>query len=189
MKKLVSKTATIAMSALLTLTLTTSCGGSKTATGGGMKMIEMPCHGTEFQSDKEHFRFSDFAESTDYSLAKDKAYNRVKTGLAGMISTKVKAMTDNYVKNYVQDGGEEVKNRYESISRQVINQQLNGLRVICEKAGEIDGKYRYFICMELTGDDILNDLAKKISDDSKLRTDFEYEKFKNEFSKEMENFQ
>ncbi len=168
-------------------TLSTSCGGSKPSTGGGMKMIEMPCHGAEFQSDKEHFRFSDFAESTDYSLAKDKAYNRVKTGLAGMINTKVKAMTDNYVKDYVQDGGEEVKNRYESLSRQVINQELSGLRVICEKAGEIDGKYRYFVCMELTGEDILANLSKQISEDSKLRTDFEYEKFKEEFYKEMGN--
>ncbi len=188
MKIKITKIASFALATLLTASITTSCGGKKEATGG-MKIIEMPCHGAEFQSDKEHFRFSDFAESTDYSMAKDKAYNRVKTGLAGMINTKVKAMTDNYMKNYVQDGGEEVKNRYESISRQVVNQQLNGLRVICEKSGEIDGKYRYFVCMELTGEDILSNLAKSISDDSKLRTDFEYEKFKTEFQKEMENFE
>ncbi len=187
MKKLIVKTASFAMVGLLTLTLTTSCGSSKD-TNKGENVINMYCHGSEFQSDKEHFRFSDFAESTDYSMAKDKAYNRVKTGLAGMINTKVKAMTDNYTKNYVQDGGEEVKNRYEAISRQVVNQELSGLKVICEKATEKDGKYRYYICMELTGEDILNNLANKISEDSKLRTDFEYEKFKNEFQKEMENF-
>lgn len=169
----------------------TSCGTTqKTAVtpnvgGGDFVEINIPCSGFDYQSNAEFFRFSDFGESTDLAMAKDKAYNRVKSGLAGMISTKVKAMTDNYTKDYVQDGGEEVKKRYEAITRQVVQQELNGLRVICEKAGKVDGKYRYYVCMELTGEDVLNNLAKKISDDSKLRTDFEYEKFRDEFQKEM----
>lgn len=181
MKKLTQNFSALMVAIVATLVLTTSCGGVKT--------LKFPCHGSNYQNSKDYVRYSDFAESKDLSLAKQKAFNSARTGLASMISTKVKAMTDNYVKNYVQDDVEEVRKRYEDISRQVINQELNGIKTICEEATENKGKYTYYVCLELTGEDILGSLTKKMSEDSKLRTDFDYEKFKKEFEKEMSNMQ
>lgn len=180
MKKLTQNFSMWMLAIVATVLMSTSCGSVKT--------LKLPCHGNGFQNSKEYVRYSDFADSKDLSLSKQKAFNSARTGLASMVSTKVKRMTDNYVKNYVQDDMEEVRKRYEDISRQVINQELNGIKTICEEATELKGgTYRYYVCLELTGEDILGSLTKKMSEDSQLRTDFDYEKFKKEFDIEMSN--
>jgi hypothetical protein len=44
------------------------------------------------------------------------------------------------------------------------------------------------VAIELAGDEIANGVIKRISDDEKLKLDFQYEKFKETFEKEMEEF-
>jgi hypothetical protein len=41
---------------------------------------------------------------------------------------------------------------------------------------------------KVAGDEIANGVIKRISDDEKLKLDFQYEKFKETFEKEMEEF-
>ena len=99
----------------------------------------------------------------------------------------IKSVVDNYYSSKAIDNVEQAKTRFEGLTRQVIDQQLTGVATICEKLTKTkQNTYKCYIAQELNGDEILQGIQKKISSDEKLRLDFEYEKFKTDFNKEIE---
>ena len=74
--------------------------------------------------------------------------------------------------------------------RTVVNQRLTGSHVICEKYRKnANGTFTCYVCVELASEDVLAALNSSISDDSKLRIDYDYEKFKKIFEEEMSKAQ
>ena len=51
-----------------------------------------------------------------------------------------------------------------------------------------DGKYKVYVAMEMSKQALLEDVVNGIKNDDKLRTDFEYERFKKIFDEEMKDF-
>ena len=99
-------------------------------------------------------------------------------------------MADNYAKNYVKGEEAESTQRYEDLGRTVVNQRLTGSHTICEKYRKnANGTYTCYVCVELASEDVLAALNSSISDDSKLRIDYDYEKFKKVFEEEMAKMQ
>lgn len=171
--------------ALLTIAVMTSCGSSKPVTQTVQQPavqqdveINVPCSGPEFQTNKEYFRASSMGLSTDMSIAKKKRWRILRAEIATAINAKVKSVTDSYVSSYQQGENDESKSRYQSLTRTVVEQELSGTRVICEKPWRLDGKYKVYVSLELAGEEIMNAMANRIKNDDKLRIDFEYEKFK-----------
>ena len=173
--------------ALLTIVVMTSCGSSKPVTQTVQQPavqqdveINVPCSGPEFQTN------SSMGLSTDMSIAKKKAMTEARAEIATAINAKVKSVTDSYVSSYQQGENDESKSRYQSLTRTVVEQELSGTRVICEKTMKTpDGKYKVYVSLELAGEEIMNAMANRIKNDDKLRIDFEYEKFKKVFEEEM----
>ena len=171
--------------ALLTIAVMTSCGSSKPVTQTVQQPavqqdveINVPCSGPEFQTNKEYFRAM--------SIAKKKAMTEARAEIATAINAKVKSVTDSYVSSYQQGENDESKSRYQSLTRTVVEQELSGTRVICEKTMKTpDGKYKVYVSLELAGEEIMNAMANRNKNDDKLRIDFEYEKFKKVFEEEM----
>lgn len=168
--------------------MVTSCKSTKKiATQDlGEKEVVTPCSGTEFQSSSKAFRFSAIGESMDQMTAKKKAMSEARAGLAAAINTTVKAVTDNYVKSGNYNNKEELMKNYEGISREVVNQTLNGTIVICEKMMLTKvGNYKSYVCIELGGSDVLQSLNNRMSNNEQLKVDYNYEKFKKTFNEEM----
>ena len=180
----------LALMAFVVAPLMQGCKSSKKAAAPeGETAITMYCSGPEYFSDDEYFRANNSGESTSQSMAKKKAMSNARLDLAAAIETQVKAVIDNYFSSYTSGQDIEDKERYEGLSREVINQELNGIRTICEQFTKTQsGNYKCYVAIELAGDEILNGMKNRISDDEKLKIDFQYEKFKEEFEKEMENF-
>ena len=159
--------------ALLTIVVMTSCGSSKPVT----QTVQQPA----VQQDVEIN-----VPCSDMSIAKKKAMTEARAEIATAINAKVKSVTDSYVSSYQQDENDESKSRYQSLTRTVVEQELSGTRVICEKTMKTpDGKYKVYVSLELAGEEIMNAMANRIKNDDKLRIDFEYEKFKKVFEEEM----
>lgn len=181
------------MLALLAFILTPSmqsCKSSKSVVKeSGEVAIATYCSGPEYFSDNEYFRANNSGESTSQSMAKKKAMSNARLDLAAAIETRVKAVIDNYFSSYTSGPDIDDKERYEGLSREVINQELNGIRTKCEQFTKLaNGNYKCYVAIELAGDEILNGMKNRISDDEKLKIDFQYEKFKEEFQKEMDQF-
>jgi len=156
----------------------------------GEKEVVVPCSGPEFFTDKKTFRANAMGESQDQMVAKRKALSNTRDELARSINTKVKAVTDNYVNSREFNNKEEVEERYENLTREVVDQELAGTKTICEKLVKTQqGTYKYYIALELTTDDLLesyNKRMQKLTNDERIKIDYDYEKFKKTFEAEMD---
>ena len=168
--------------------LLASCGSSKPAPPEGEVEINIPCSGPQYFSNDDYFRANASGESLDQMTAKKKALANAKQQLAGDIQTTIKAVADNYIKSSEFNNKEEALERFEQNSRSIIRQELRGIRQVCEKAVRVSssGKYKYYVAIELSGDKLFKSYSESLSKDQALKVDYNYEKFKETFDKEME---
>lgn len=162
----------------------------KVALPKGEEEVIVPCSGPEYFTDKKTFRANAMGESQDQQTAKRKALSNCRDELARSINTRVKAVTDNYVNSREFNNREEVEERYENLTREVIDQELPGTKTICEKLVKTQqGTYKCYIAIELGAEELLDAIHKrmqKLSQEERLKIDYDYEKFKKTFEAEME---
>ncbi|SMD37786.1 LPP20 lipoprotein [Reichenbachiella faecimaris] len=169
--------------------LMVGCKGSPKPTyTKGESDVVLHCSGSEYRSDKKNFRAYATGESSDLEIARKKASSNAKAALAAQVETTVKSTTDNYVNSREFNNVEEIEERFESLNREVVDQQLNDVKVICEKLTENNktGKYKCYMAVEMGADAIQNAIETRIKNDDRLKIDYDYEKFKETFEKEME---
>lgn len=159
----------------------------KTPVPKGETEIMVPCSGTEFFSDKKHFRANALGESMDQATSKRRALSNARADLASFVSTTVKAVTDNYVNSREFNNKEQVEERYESLAREVVDQTIQGTRVICERLMKDDatGRFKTYIAVELGSDELVSKINERITKDEIMRIDYDYEQFKKTFEEEM----
>ena len=153
----------------------------------GETLIEVYCSGPEYQSNNEFFRANQVGESVDQATAKKKAMSNARADMASAIQTTVKGVIDNYVNSRELNNVEDAEERFESLTREVIDQKLTGVKTICEKTTKTStGNYKTYIALELAGDELMNAMNARLSQDDKLKIDYDYEQFKKTFDAEME---
>jgi len=172
-----------------TLFLFTQCG-SKSDLPRGEERVTILCGGPEYRSDSEYFRANNSADSPNMANSKRMALSNARAELAGQMEVTVKAVIDNYFQDVAIGDMQEFQQRYEGMSREVINQKLTGTRIICEEVTRTpEGRYRTYVAIELSGNEILNAMNERISRDDRLRLDYDRERFRNDFDEEMRNFE
>jgi hypothetical protein len=155
----------------------------------GETEINIPCSGSDYFTNSKFFRANSLGESMDLVAAKKKALSNARGELAASISTTVKGVTDNYLNSREMNNKEEVEERFEQLNREIVNQRLEGIKTICEKQVKTaDGTYKTYIAIELSADDLVSSYNERLSKDDRLKIDYDYEKFKETFDKEMEKF-
>ncbi len=190
MKKIYAVKIAFSLAIMIVFIIISGCKSKeKVVTAGdqGEVLIEVYCSGPEYYSDSEYFRANQVGESVDQATAKKKALSNARAQLASVIETTVKSVIDSYVKSTELDNVEEAEEKYEALSREVINQKLSGIKTICEKTTKTsEGKYKTYIAIELAGDELLNAMNARLSKDAKLKIDYDYEQFKKTFEQEMD---
>ena len=176
---------------VISTTAFTSCGSKKNTTPklpDGEVEVSLPCTGSNFFSTKEYFRGTGNGESMDQTTARNKALSNARASLATDIESTIKVVSDNYVKSSEVGNREEVLERFENLSRMIVSQKLKGVKQICEKATktEATGSYKYYVSIELSGAELVSAYNESLSEDEVLKVDYNYEKFKETFNKEME---
>lgn len=151
--------------------------------------IVVQCSGPDYESTETQFRANAIGESIDQSAARKKSLENARAELASLINSTVKSVTDNYLNSREFNNKEEVEERFEQLSRTVVNQEIAGLKKICEKTFKTaEGKYKTYMAVELGSNELLQSLNDRLSADEKLKIDYDYEKFKGTFNEEMNNF-
>lgn len=155
----------------------------------GETEVKVMCSGPEFFTNDKVFRQNALGESQDQMTSKNKALSAARGLLAADINTQVKRVIDNYVNSRELNNKEEVAERFEGLTREVVDQKLAGVKTICEKQVVVNatGNYKTYIAIELSAQDLLAAYNDRLSKDERLRIDYDYEKFKETFDKEMQN--
>lgn len=175
----------------LSMLLICGCGGQKQLIQQKPQEdveVIVPCSGPEYMTSGDYFRANAMGLSNSLEIASQKAMTAVRAKLAASIETMVKTVTDNYSSSYEMGQQEEAKSRFQSLTREVVKQKLSGVRVVCQKTmKDPAGQYKYYVAVELAGEEIAKAMSNRVSNDDKLRIDFEYDKFKKVFDEEMKN--
>lgn len=163
--------------------------GTTTDKASGMEIINLPCD--EFKTSTETaFRATQSQRSTDLSLSREKALTITKQRLAGIVETKIKSVTDRYVDEYETAQGLEMKGKFNNLTREVVNQQLNDIKIICEKTTQSkDGIYTTFIALEMSKNAVKDAMNNRLSDKAKLAIDYDKMKFEKVFDEEMKKLE
>lgn len=180
------------MVAFVTL-FATACGKKKKAAEAakpvGEVLINEYCSGDKYMSDKETFRATATGESMDRETAKKKARSNANAEMAKTISSTMKIVGDNYTNSTEFNNKEELTETFQEMARTLVDQELRGVVEICEKLTQRpDGIFVSYVALELSGSKIADAYNKGLSSNDKLKADYNYEKFKETFEKEMEKF-
>ena len=159
----------------------------KTPDPKGEVVINEYCSGDQFKSTKDAFRSTATGESMDRETAKKKARSNAMSEMGKTISATMKIVGDNYVNSTEVNNKEEVTESFNEMARTVVDQELRGCIEICEKLTQRpDGTYVSYVALELSGNTIADAYQAGLSKNEKLKADYNYEKFKETFDKEME---
>ena len=152
--------------ALLVALTTVNCSGVKKVVKekeAGTEEIILPLSGKEYQSDKENYRAKSSGKSPDIATAKKIALNNSKAEIAGLISSKIKAVTQNYTNQRSVTNAQDFENKFENLTTEVVSQQLVDVSVIGEKLLKTGTTYEYWIALEVSKQAILNGISNSIS--------------------------
>lgn len=153
----------------------------------GAVEISVPFSDSKYKTDKDYFRAKNIGKSIDLATSKKIAMQNAKSELAGNIQSIMKAVTDQYTNSSKVDDKENFENKFEELSRDVVNQTLSDVRIMDEKIfKETDGKYSYWVAIETSKQSILEGVTAKVSKNEKLQLDYDKKKFEEIFNSEME---
>lgn len=167
----------------------TSCKKNKEVTPKpkGETLIQEYCTGPEHFSDKKTFRASAVGESMDRNAAKQKARSNARGELGKSIKATMQIVGDNYISSNEFNNREEVTETFNEMTRTIVDEELVGSTIICDKLTQReDGTYVSYVCVELSGSDMVGKYHEALSKDERIKAEYNYEKFKETFEKEME---
>ena len=153
----------------------------------GAQEITVPFSESKYKSDKDFFRAKQMGKSPDLATAKKIALQNAKAELAGNIKALVKRVTDQYTNQRTVGNKQDFENKFEELSREVVDQTLTDVKIMDEKIfKELDGSYSYWTAIEVSKQSLLDGVNNKISKNEKLQLDYDKKKFEDVFNSEME---
>lgn len=172
--------------------LATGCKSKSTAVKGEQEVTVL-C--SEFKTDKQAIRSTASAVSPNMQNAKDKALAAARRELATSVSTAINRVVETFASSYDDEAAASFQARTKDLAQQVTTQTISGSILECDKLTKTVNKdgsvvYRSYVAVSLGNNKILDIVEQQfkttVSDESKARTDFEYEKFKETYYKALE---
>ena len=151
--------------------------------------IAIPCSDNDYFTDATHFRGTGMSEGTNLASTRRRANLDANASLAASINSTIKAVTDRYTQDVTVGDANEFAERFEDLTRQVVNQVLNNVSVTCNQVFERGGQYSVYMAVEVDKDELLNDISSRISRDDRLRLDYDRMQFERIFNEEMERLE
>jgi predicted small secreted protein len=186
------KTHALIISIVIISFLISSCNTSRKITKDvvGIKLKELPCSGSKYMSDKDYYIANNSAKSKDLSVAREKAMLLAKQRVSSIISSHIKSTTDRYLNERGVSDKTNIEQKFENLTREVVNQQLSDIEIVCESQTVLPtGEYQSFIAIRVSKESIINDISDRINNNDKLQLDYDKYRYEKIFNEEMEKYQ
>jgi hypothetical protein len=150
---------------LVTVLLISSCASSPF----GSKVKE-PFRGSAYESNNRFFRATGKGGSSSDNIARGKADIDAKTQLAGQVNTTMKQVADQYLGQTENERAADVADKFQSLSRQVMNTDMADLRKIGEEKyfNKKEKKYTVFMAYEIKKNAMFRFMKKQAKTDQKI---------------------
>lgn len=148
-------------------------------------IINTPCNDSDFHSDHTFFRGTGTGTSQDIKTAKAKASLDANSNLAALVNRTLKSVVDRYTSERSIGENSKFEQRFEQLTRGIINRLLNNVSTVCSKTFTKDGKYTVYMAVEFSINELLDNIKTEISKDQILQLDYDKMKFENIFNEKM----
>ena len=128
-------------------------------------------------------------EDYDQQMAVELARSAALEEMASQINTSVQAIVSNYKKTMRINLTRESKQRMEGMTLTAV-EQSTGYRIACRKTTSyvLNGEklFKHYMVVEVAKDDLLEPIYEGIQEDEELQLDMDYQKFAEEFDKNLQ---
>ncbi len=153
----------------------------------GLIEVSTPFDSKEYRSDETSFRSKQSGKSPDQATAKKIAYQNARAEMAANINATVKRVTDQYTNQRTIGNAQEFENKFEELSREVVNLEMSNVKEIGLKTftDPADKSWLIWVALEADKKSVFDKIDAKISSDAKLKLDYDKQKFQSIFDAEM----
>ena len=169
-----------------------SLARAKAKNDNAVTTFNVPC--LEASYDDEDF-FRDYGignvEGGNEQLARERAFQAAKDMIKQRLGEYVQGMTDYFLESYSSSKSEKdaAGNRARTKLNAVVEGMINDAKKICERPGvDMKGNTKWYICIEIPKKELNDKLKNTMSEDEKLRRDFDadqMQKFMDERMQQM----
>lgn len=156
----------ILKSSLLLFSLLFMIGcGSKAHLG---EKVKEPFSSSKYESNSRFFRGTGKGESIKDNIARSKADLDAKNQLASQVSTTMKNVSDQYLSQTENEVGADVADKFQSLTREVMNTGLADLRKIGEEKYHDGTNYTVYVAYEINKNAMFRFMKKQAKTDAKI---------------------
>lgn len=149
--------------------------------------VSEPC--SELYTTATLIRGRGIGEDYDQQMAVELARSAALEEMASQINTSVQAIVSNYKKTMRINLTRESKQRMEGMTLTAV-EQSTGYRIACRKTTSyvLNGEklFKHYMVVEVAKDDLLGPIYEGIQEDEELQLDMDYQKFAEEFDKNLQ---
>ena len=156
----------------------------------GEREITIYCSGPDYTTNDKYIRDNAIGVSPDEYHSEEIAFHNARTKLAKQINVIMSGMIDRYASSVTAGKAKDFEDKVQGFSRSLMDDtKLIGSHEICKKRTiDKDGNYKTYIAIELSSDDLFNEINNRISEDTKTKIDYDYEKFKKSYEDALKEY-
>ena len=125
------------------------------------KETKDPFSSGKYMTDKKYFRASGKGQSSKDNVAEKKADIDAKAEIASQVNVTMKEVADAYMSQSETSSSAEVFEKFQSLSREVVNTNLSDLRKIDQKKYFNGERYTVFVLYEINKKDMFKYMKKQ----------------------------
>ena len=141
--------------------------GCNSQSGLGTKVKE-PFTGSKYESNNKFFRGVGSAKSVKANIARSKADLEAKRQLAGQVNTNLKNVSDQYLGQTENENAADVADKFQSLTREVMNTEIADLRKIGEEKYTDGTNYTVYVAYEIKKNAMFKFMKKQARTDAKI---------------------
>lgn len=150
--------------------------------------VVLPCSATEYSSDRIYFRATGTGSHPNLRTADRMARLDANANLAAAISVTVESVSNRYIAEVVVGDRPEMIERFEELTRSVVDRQLSKVKVVCDEVVFENGTYTKYLAVEVPNGDVLNNISEDMSGSESPLLD-DKKRFEQIFNEEMERLE
>lgn len=141
--------------------------------------FELPCSDVA-RSDKEYYRQLGIGKDVDLAIAQQTAVQNAKSIIRDRLGEQVKGLATDYSKTFSKSGkGADMEKILEREFTSIVDKALEDADNPCERAAQLPtGEFQYYYVVEIAKKDLTDKMAQAITDNDKLRAEFDRDQFR-----------
>lgn len=147
---------------------------------------EFHCSESDYLQSGDNFRVHKIGESVDQPTSLKKGIKMAQQDMAGSIETSLNKTIEHYLSSNGLQIDETVKDQIAAITKPIGEELIEKVNVICEESIKtLNGLYRTYVVLEISANEVLNELEKKMKDNTLLEVSVNSAEFKEMFEHQM----